>query len=131
MQRMGGGKNWLGCHMIALLSLHRHFVQEQRPVPGFLILDQPSQVYFPSIQDYRALSGTTEDTARSDADLDAVRRLFDLLFALCNSLSHNFQIIVLEHANLPDKQFQDALVEQPWTGIGAHALVPDTWIAGP
>src|SRR5713101_6964911 len=36
MQRMGGGKNWLGCHLITLLSLHRLFVEERRPVPGFL-----------------------------------------------------------------------------------------------
>jgi len=128
MQRMGGGKNWLGCHLITLISLHRLFVQEQRPVPAFLILDQPSQVYFPSLQDYKALLGTTEETVRADADLDAVRRMFDLLFALCHSLTPNFQIIVLEHANLPDQSFQDALAEQPWSGIGDHALVPETWI---
>jgi hypothetical protein len=127
MQRMGGGKNWLGCHLIAMLSLHRHFVNEHRPVPGFLILDQPSQVYFPSLQNYRDLSGTTEDTVRSDADLDAVRRLFALLFAVCDSLSRDFQIIVLEHANLSDERFQAALVEHPWTGAGDHALVPENW----
>ncbi len=128
MQRMGGGKNWLGCHLITLLSLHRLFVQEERPVPGFLILDQPSQVYFPSLRDYKALSGTTEDTVRADADLDAVQRMFDLLFALCHSLAPKFQIIVLEHANLPDQRFQDALAEQPWSGVGDLALVPATWI---
>jgi hypothetical protein len=128
MQRMGGGKNWLGCHLITLLSLHRLFVEERRPVPGFLILDQPSQVYFPSLQDYKALSGTTEETVRADADLDAVRRMFDVLFALCHSLVPNFQIMVLEHANLPDPSFQDALAEPPWSGIGDHALVPQTWI---
>jgi hypothetical protein len=128
MQRMGGGKNWLGCHLIALLALHRHFVQEQRPVPGFLILDQPSQVYFPSLQDYRALSGTTEETLRSDADLDAVQRMFDLLFAACESVNPHFQVIVLEHANLPSAPFQQALVEEPWTGNVEHALVPESWI---
>ena len=131
MQRMGGGKNWLGCHLIALLALHRHFVQEQRPVPGFLILDQPSQVYFPSLQAYRAMSGTTQETMGSDADLDAVRRMFDLLFAASESLRPHFQVIVLEHANLPDPRFQDALVEAPWTGAGERALVPESWIFHP
>lgn len=71
-------------------------------------------MYFPSLQDYRALSGTTEETVHSDADLDAVQRMFDLLFALCDSLTSAFQIVVLEHANLPDGRFQDALVEPPW-----------------
>ncbi len=66
MHRMGGGKNWLGCHFLALLALHEHFVQERRSVPGFLILDQPTQVYFPSTQQYKALSGTTEDTLESE-----------------------------------------------------------------
>jgi hypothetical protein len=129
MQRMGGGKNWLGCHLITVLALHEHFRTEGRPVPAFLILDQPSQVYFPSLQAYRALSGTTADTLKSDADLEAVQRMFDLLFAACDSLKPNFQIIVLEHANLPDERFQAALVEPPWTGQGKHALVPTDWTA--
>jgi Protein of unknown function (DUF3732) len=33
------------------LALHRYFRQNQRPVPGFLILDQPTQVYFPADKD--------------------------------------------------------------------------------
>ena len=131
MQRMGGGKNWLGCHLISLLSLHRLFVQEQRPVPGFIILDQPSQVYFPSPEDYKALSGTTEETLKAEGDLDAVQRMFDLLFASCQLLAPKFQVIVLEHANLPDEKFQAALVEQPWSGIGDRALVPRNWYHSP
>lgn len=127
MQRMGGGKNWLGCHLIALLSLHQLFIQERRPVPGFIILDQPSQVYFLSSEDYRKLSGTTEETVTSGGDLDAVRRMFDLLFSTCHAIAPKFQIIVLEHANLPDDGFQDALIEAPWSGAGDRALVPEDW----
>jgi hypothetical protein len=130
MQRMGGGENWLGCHLIALLALHKDFVDNDRPVPGFFVLDQPTQVYFPSMQDYRALSGTTEETLQSDADLEAVRRMFGLLFSVCAALAPNFQIIVLEHANLPDDDYQHALIEQPWTSVGARALVPLQWISG-
>ena len=92
MPRMGGAKNFLGCHLIALLGLHNHFVEAQRPVPGFLILDQPSQVYFPSLEAYQTLPGTTEDTLRSDGDVDAVRRMFQLLFTVCKSLAPNFQV---------------------------------------
>lgn len=127
MQRMGGGKNWLGCHLIALLALHEHFVQANSPVPAFLVLDQPTQVYFPSTQQYKALSGTTQETIESDADLDAVRRMFDLLFSVCAELAPNFQIVVLEHANLPDERYQAAVLESPWSGIGHHALVPEEW----
>jgi hypothetical protein len=127
MQRMGAGENWLGCHLIALLALHKEFVESNRPVPGFLILDQPTQVYFPSTLSYNALSGTTEETLQSDADLAAVRRMFSLLISICELLTPSFQIIVLEHANLPENDYQQALVEEPWTGDGARALIPDHW----
>jgi len=126
MQRMGGGENHLGCHLTALLALHKHFIDENRPVPGFLVLDQPAQGYFPDLQQYKALSGTTEETTRSDADLDAVQRMMELLFDICRKLTPNFQIIILEHANLPNERFQSALVEKPWTQ--GRALVPEDWI---
>ena len=45
--RMGGGENWVGYHLVAFAALHSHFVSEKRPLPRFLMLDQPSQVYFP------------------------------------------------------------------------------------
>lgn len=128
MQRMGSGENWLGCHLIALLALHKTFIDSSRPVPAFLILDQPTQVYFPSMQEYQALSGTTEETLDSEADLEKVWRMFHLLFSVCSELSPAFQIIVLEHANLPGDDYQHALVEEPWTKIGSHALVPERWI---
>ena len=33
MDRMGGGENWVGYHLLAHLALHRWFVQHKRPVP--------------------------------------------------------------------------------------------------
>jgi hypothetical protein len=127
MSRMGSAENWLGCHLIALAALHEHFVQRKRPVPNFLVLDQPSQVYFPSAQVYKALSGTVAETTSADADTAAVERMFNFLFDLCESLAPNFQVIVTEHANLPDVRFERALVEEPWTG--ERALVPSEWIS--
>lgn len=42
MHRMGSGENWLGYQLIALLAFHMHFVENKRPVPSFMIIDQPS-----------------------------------------------------------------------------------------
>ncbi len=126
MPRLGGGENFLGYHLSTLLALHKLFVEDKRPVPRFLILDQPSQVYFVSPVRYDTLDGSTADTIRADADLDAVRRMFSLLYEFCSTLSPNFQIIVLEHANLPDPQFQDSVIEKPWSDD--IALVPPEWI---
>lgn len=128
MGRMGGGENWLGCHLIALLALHKHFVERNRPVPHFLILDQPTQIYFPS-EAYLNLQETpSEETVSTSADIAAVERMFDFLFDVCEELSPNFQIIVTEHANLSNNQrFQNALVEEPWTD--GRALVPESWVS--
>jgi hypothetical protein len=125
MNHLGGGENWLACHLITLLALHEHFVKQNRPVPNFLVLDQPSQVYFPSEDVYKASEGTVEST-QTDADVEAVSRLFNLLFEVCASMAPNLQILVMEHANLPEDRFQDALVEEPWRN--GRALIPEAWI---
>lgn len=129
MERMGSGENWLGCHLIAHLALHKHFIEKQRPVPRFLILDQPSQVYFPSRDMYLALENiTVEETLSSNADIVAVERMFSLLHEFCEEFFPEFQIIVLEHANLSNEKFQEALVEEPWTD--GRALISENLVVG-
>ncbi|KAB8140727.1 DUF3732 domain-containing protein [Chloroflexia bacterium SDU3-3] len=126
MERMGSAENWLGCHLIALLALHQHFIRRNRPVPNFIFLDQPSQVYFPSRESYNALDGETNNLEGSGADVFAVRRMFKFLFDLTKSLTPSLQIIITEHANLPDEEFQRALIEEPWHG--GKALIPASWL---
>lgn len=130
MARMGSASNWLGCHLIALLALHKHFIENGRPVPGFLIIDQPSQVYFPTMAAYKQLDGTKEGFAlleQGDADLRAVRNMFWVLHKLVKELSPNLQIIVTEHANLPEDWFQESLVEPAWRE--GRALIPADWLS--
>jgi multidrug efflux pump subunit AcrA (membrane-fusion protein) len=136
MNIMGGG-NYLGCHLITLLSLHKHFIEQSKPTPNFLILDQPAQGYFPQ-SIYKEMEGTPETTRNVDTDTVAVSRMFNFLFDVCERLSPDFQIIVLEHANLDDerfpadlvKKFQEALlVEGPWTN--GQALIPEEWLNKP
>ncbi|MEH2337868.1 DUF3732 domain-containing protein [Nostoc sp.] len=129
MARMGGGENWLGCHLITLLALHKHFVERKRPVPHFLFLDQPTQIYFPSNEGYLNLQATPSDEiSGANTDMAAVERMFNFIFDVCEELSPNFQIIIMEHANLGNNErFQNALVEEPWTD--GRALVPENWIS--
>jgi len=127
MERMGGGENWLGCHLITLLALHKYFVEHNRPVPSFLMLDQPTQVYFPSKESYLAMEGMGQDELKeARADIEAVQRVFNLLFNACKVLHPNLQIIVTEHANLEEQRFKEALVEAPWAG--GRALIPQDWL---
>lgn len=124
MSRTGGGENHLAYHLSALLALHLFAVKNNRPIPRFLLIDQPTQVYFPSEQVYHEADGSIQKT-EADADLVAVRRLFDLLYRFTREDAPGFQLIVTEHANLREQWFQDALVEQPWTK--PPALVPEEW----
>jgi len=124
MSRTGGGENHLAYHLSALLALHLFASQNNCPIPQFLLIDQPTQVYFPSEKVYQEADGTVQKT-EADADLAAVRRLFELLLNFTTKDVPGFQLIVTEHANLRDQWFQDALVEQPWTK--PPALVPENW----
>lgn len=128
MGRTGGGENHLAYHLSALLALHLFAAQNNRPIPRFLLIDQPTQVYFPSEQVYQDADGSVQKT-EADADLDAVRRLFELLLKFTEEEVPGFQLIVTEHANLREQWFQDALVEEPWTK--PPALVPEDWPSEP
>ncbi|MER9516671.1 DUF3732 domain-containing protein [Mesorhizobium sp. M0614] len=126
MNKSGGGASHLAYHLAALLSLHRFAAEYERPIPRFMVIDQPTQVYFPSESAYKAAGGSVEQTEQQqDADLNAVRRLFEVLARFTTKDVPGFQLIVTEHANLRDDWFQAALVEDPWTK--PPALVPDHW----
>ena len=124
MNKTGGGSNHLAYHLGALLALHYFASQNRKPIPSFLFLDQPTQVYFPSEQIYKSASGSVEETER-DSDLEKVRKLFLMLYRFATEESPGFQIIVTEHANLRDDWFQKSIVETPWTK--PPALIPDNW----
>jgi hypothetical protein len=125
LSNLGSGKNWLGSHLIAHLALHKHFRQHNRPVPRFLFLDQPSQVFYPADRDAE-LQGSLEGI--SDEDQKEVARMYNMIFDVVESLTPNFQVIITDHANLrADDRFQAAIVEQ-WRG--PNALVPLEWISG-
>ncbi len=119
MDRMGSGANWVGCHLMAHLALHSWFVRKARPVPRFLFLDQPSQVYFPAERD---IEGAID--AKADEDRLAVLRMFELMRDVVAELSPGLQIIVTEHADFKEEWYQQAVVERWRNGA---ALIPEAW----
>ena len=117
--RVGSAANWIGYHLAVHLALHRYLVRHDRPVPHFLMLDQPTQAYYPSdVEQERGLPG-------SEDDREAVSRMFELMRDVCEELAPGLQIIVCDHANLPDDWFQ-ASVRQNWRG--GEKLIPQEWI---
>ncbi|WP_372351719.1 DUF3732 domain-containing protein [Streptomyces sp. KL116D] len=120
LMRIGSGKNWVGYHLVAHLALHQYFVAHRRPVPRMLMLDQPTQPYYPS-----DVAAKEAGTAVLDADREAVRRLFELMRDVVADLRGGLQIIVSDHANLPEAWFQDR-VRYNWRD--GSALIPQSWI---
>jgi hypothetical protein len=95
------------------------FIQKNRPVPRFLFLDQPSQVYFPPEQGVEASFTDLENEDRL-----AVIRMFELIRDVVNELHPDFQVIITEHADIAEDWYQDSVRERWRNG---HALIPSDW----
>jgi len=87
----GSGENLLGYHLITLCALHEYFVKNKRPVPGFLIIDQPSQVYFP-----KNTKGVEDFKKKVDEDKENKSKISRrILFSHeCVEISKNWIILV-------------------------------------
>jgi energy-coupling factor transporter ATP-binding protein EcfA2 len=122
---IGSGRNWVGYHIAALLSLHQFFQRlEFSPVAGFLVIDQPSQVFFP--EDYRPGNAAT-----LTQDEQMTRDIFESLSIAVSRAKGRFQIIVLEHAG--DRVWgglENVAGIQNWRGDGVDFLLPRLWILG-
>jgi hypothetical protein len=120
LSQMGSGENWVGYHVAAHLSLHRLFALRKRPVPAFLMLDQPSQAHYPPERDE---NGRVDGLA--DEDQAAVHRLFELLWKYSTAKdTAETQIVVSDHVELLDSWFHDAIVQRWRDGIADHDRSP-------
>lgn len=119
LSQMGSGENWVGYHVALHLALHRLLRLRNRPVPAFLILDQPSQAHYPPEKDVGQVGG------QDDEDQIAVARLFRLLWDYATEFAPNMQIIVMDHFEVLDDWFREATVERWRDGI---KLVPVDWV---
>jgi len=83
------------------------------------MLDQPTQAYYPS--DVEQATGVPA----SDADRQAVQRLYELMRDVADELSPSMQIIACDHANLPESWFQEAVIANWRDG---EKLIPQSWL---
>lgn len=122
---IGSGANWLAYHVALTLSLQHFFLSlPHHPVPGLLVYDQPSQVYFP-----RRTAGDeqADPVAWRDQDVEAVRKVFALLGAQVAAANGRLQVIVLDHADEDVwGEIDSVVLAEQWRG---HALVPLNWLA--
>ena len=109
LNQMGSGANWVGYHLLLHFALHKFFTKNNRPVPRFLMLDQPSQVYFPS-------------EGGECKDIEAVNRMFK--FIIDKAMEIGIQVILTEHADMPNGDYRANIIER-W--YGDEKLIPIEW----
>lgn len=119
MAQIGSGHNRLWFHLAVYFALHRWFISKGRPVPRFLVLDQPTQVYYPRDQDAGGSLAVLNDTDRG-----WVIKLFEWLRDRVAELNGQLQVIVTDHAEMDAPWFADAIAERWRDGA---ALVPADW----
>jgi hypothetical protein len=128
LSEIGSGSNWLSYHLAVSLALQQFFLTlEHSPVPGFLVMDQPSQVYFPKKLVVRE-GETPEEPQLKDEDIEAVRKAFNVMAQVVGAAKGRLQVIVLDHA--PREVWGDipnVVAFEEWRdGV---KLVPSNWIS--
>jgi hypothetical protein len=125
---IGSGANWMGYHIAALLAIHEYLrLQVQNgPVPSFLYIDQPSQVYFPS--DYFARQDQEKDASFSENDLIATRRIFEALGEGLKRMNFKIQFIVTEHADAAAWGEIEGVVQIANWRHEVDYLIPKGWL---
>ena len=119
MAQIGSGHNRLWFHLTVYLALHRWFISKGRPVPRFLVLDQPTRVYYPRDQDAGGSLAVLNDT-----DREWVVKMFQWLRDRVAELGGQLQVIVTDHVEIDAPWFATAIVERWRDG---NALVPGDW----
>jgi hypothetical protein len=112
LRQLGSGSNWVGIHLITYFALHKYFITLNRPVPNFIFLDQPSQVYFPSELDEK------------NTDWNMVSTLYNFIADRTSELKEKLQVIIVDHANLRNENFRNFVIENWWN---ENNLVPEDW----
>lgn len=121
---IGSGANWLAYHVALTLALQIFFLSlPHHPVPGLLIYDQPSQVYFPR---RTAGDGAADPITWRDEDVVAVRKVFHLLGEQVAAADSRLQVIVLDHADEDVwGDLANVVLAEEWR---ERALVPHEWL---
>jgi hypothetical protein len=128
LSEIGSGSNWLAYHIAMSLSLQQFFLTlKHSPVPSFVVIDQPSQVYFPKRLAVKA-SETPAEPQYRDEDIDAVKKTFSVMSRVVEASKGRLQIIVLDHAPAEVwAELPNVVSFEEWRG--GVKLVPTEWIS--
>lgn len=138
LSKIGSGANHMCYHLATLFGLHEFFLKLPREgkinyIPSFLVLDQPSQVYYP--EDFKEInSKDPEKQKKVSEDIENTKLIFKACSDFMVKTEFQTQIIILEHA--PKSTWKDVehihLVAE-WRGKGTSdsafdALIQKDWL---
>lgn len=127
LSEIGSGSNWLSYHVAMILALQQFFISlRHSPVPGFVVIDQPSQVYFPKRLVTREDEETEEPRFERDEDIEAVRKVFNVLSNVVEAAKGKLQVIVLDHARRDVWGVENVAELEEWRD--GLKLVPVDWV---
>lgn len=124
---IGSGANWMGYHVATLLALHELFLANAKSaVPQFIVIDQPSQAFFPGGYP-RDIASRGSELVFTSEDIERVRKVFTALTHAIKRTNGALQIIVLEHADEETwKGLPEVQLKERWRGD--DYLIPPKWI---
>lgn len=122
LSRIGSGANYMGYHIATIFGLHEYFYKLNETgktnfIPSFLVLDQPSQVYYP------------KEFTEESKDIEDTKKIFTTSFEFMKKTDFKIQLIILEH--VPRKIWND--IDDDTFNLVAEwdkeldALVPEEW----
>ena len=120
LSEMGSGANWLACHLSLFLAfLHLTCKEENSSVPSFLFIDQPSQVYFPKINNIIS----EQSNENFDENIKQVKNIFNVILEEIAKIKKEYrftpQVIVMEHAD--EEEFNN-FVKERWSTEGKKLI---------
>lgn len=130
LRSMGSGANWLYSHICLFLAFLKYFasLKDKSKIPTILFIDQPSQVYFPSVLDINEIEFDAVELKKNEHkgeeeahdDMQAVTNLFTQIAIVIETINETYgyrpQIIISEHAdNLHMEGFEfNSFVRARW-----------------
>lgn len=122
LSRIGSGANYMGYHLATLFGLHEYLNQlkdvgKVNYIPTFLVLDQPSQVYYP------------KEFTEGSKDISDTKKIFETTYEFMKRTHKKIQIIILEH--VPSSMWEDINIDtfnlvENWDDEG-DSLIPAQW----
>lgn len=138
LNKIGSGSNYMCYHLATMLGIHEFFYKlkesgKKNYVPSFLVLDQPSQVYFP--ERIAEKSGLSKKESEDKAN---TKKIFEVCKIFMERTNHEVQVIILEHADTDMWQGleKDINLVENWRGTEENgkfsedynALIQKEWI---